>query len=154
MAWAAAAETPNDAAADLLATLEKKPELARFLELVKKSQLEDFFQTAENITVFAPLNGAIENLPAHLKRYYLSDNAKSRRRLRDQIRYTVLPVLLYTKDMRNGEVATVHGSDAYLEVMEDRGVQIDGARLVDADVTASNGVIHVIDQMIFSNVWK
>jgi len=41
--------------------------------------------------------------------------------------------------MLNGDTATVTGWD---------GVKIDGATVVSADIEASNGVIHVIDQVI------
>ncbi len=44
------------------------------------------------------------------------------------------------------EAETVQGSAVEITTMD--GVKIDGASVVTADVEASNGVIHVIDQVI------
>ena len=50
-------------------------------------------------------------------------------------------------DLSNNMMAgTVQGSD--VTIMTEGGVTIDGASVVAADIEASNGVIHVIDQVI------
>lgn len=139
---------------DLLATLRYIPELSRFAQLVDQAGMMMFFQTAQNLTVFAPSNAAIAELPAHLQRYYFSDDPQSRRRLRRQIQYTIAPFVLYTKDMREGKISTVHGSKAYLQPLPNGGFHIDRARAVQTDIPARNGVIHIIDRFNLSNSWK
>jgi uncharacterized surface protein with fasciclin (FAS1) repeats len=50
-------------------------------------------------------------------------------------------------DLSNGMVAsTVQGSD--VTIMTNNGVSINGAKVVAADIEASNGVIHVIDAVL------
>ena len=44
------------------------------------------------------------------------------------------------------EVATVQGSD--LSIDATMGVKVDNATVVSADIETSNGVIHVIDQVL------
>ena len=45
-----------------------------------------------------------------------------------------------------GNVATVQGSKVLVDGTD--GVTVDGATVTAADIIASNGVIHVIDQVI------
>jgi uncharacterized surface protein with fasciclin (FAS1) repeats len=47
------------------------------------------------------------------------------------------------------EVATVQGSD--LSIDATMGVKVDNATVVSADIETSNGVIHVIDNVLLPN---
>jgi uncharacterized surface protein with fasciclin (FAS1) repeats len=50
-------------------------------------------------------------------------------------------------DLSNGmEAATVQGAN--VTIMTEGGVKVNGANVVQADIEASNGVIHVIDAVI------
>jgi uncharacterized surface protein with fasciclin (FAS1) repeats len=49
-------------------------------------------------------------------------------------------------DVTAGDVATVEGSNITLAT--EGGVTVNGANVVSVDVAASNGVIHVIDQVL------
>ncbi len=61
--------------------------------------------------------------------------------------YHVVAGAIYSADVRPGRVKTLEGSE--LRVSERDGqLMIDGAKVVAADISASNGVIHVIDQVI------
>ena len=42
---------------------------------------------------------------------------------------------------------TVNGKDAMIKVI-DKGIMVDGAKVVATDIEAANGVIHVIDSVI------
>ena len=42
---------------------------------------------------------------------------------------------------------TVNGKDVMIKV-NDKGVMVDGAKLIKTDIETSNGVIHVIDSVI------
>ena len=61
--------------------------------------------------------------------------------------YHVVPGKVMSGDITGDmEAETVQGSAVEITTMD--GVKIDGASVVTADVEASNGVIHVIDQVI------
>ncbi|MFP4166203.1 MAG: fasciclin domain-containing protein [Opitutales bacterium] len=51
------------------------------------------------------------------------------------------------KDVESGDVTTVNGQDVTVKV-SDSGVTINGANVVKTDIWASNGVIHVIDEVM------
>jgi uncharacterized surface protein with fasciclin (FAS1) repeats len=49
-------------------------------------------------------------------------------------------------DVTDGDVATVEGQNVTLSTAD--GVTVNGAKVVQADVMTSNGVIHAIDAVI------
>lgn len=49
-------------------------------------------------------------------------------------------------DITDGDVATVEGQNVTLSTAD--GVTVNGAKVVQADIVADNGVIHVIDTVI------
>ncbi len=79
------------------------------MQLMEQAGMTGFFQRAQDLPVFAPSNAAIAELPAHLQRYYFTDDLQNRRRLRSQIQYTISPVVLYTKYIREGKIPRCTG---------------------------------------------
>jgi len=65
--------------------------------------------------------------------------------------YHVIPGKVMSGDIagKSLEVETVQGS--MVKVNATDGVMVDGATVVAADIETSNGVIHVIDQVILPN---
>ena len=65
--------------------------------------------------------------------------------------YHVVPGQIMSKDIagKKAMVATVEGRK--LSVDATSGVMVDKAKVVSADVMASNGVIHVIDTVVIPN---
>ena len=55
--------------------------------------------------------------------------------------------------MKEGEVMTVQGSPL-TAVVSSSGVQVNGAHVKQADITATNGVIHAIDAVIMPKNWQ
>jgi uncharacterized surface protein with fasciclin (FAS1) repeats len=96
-------------------------------------------------TVFAPTDEAFAALPEGLlDALLLPENVEV---LTQILTYHVVQGAVFAADVATGDVATVEGSTVALEVT-DAGVTINGANVVSTDVEASNGVIHVIDQVI------
>ena len=96
-------------------------------------------------TVFAPTNEAFAKLPEGTVESLLKPENKDK--LVSILTYHVVPGKVMSSDVKPGKVATVNGEKAKLAV-EDGKVMIDDATIVKVDVEASNGVIHVIDQVI------
>ncbi|NBR76581.1 MAG: fasciclin domain-containing protein [Actinobacteria bacterium] len=95
-------------------------------------------------TVFAPTNAAFEALPAGLlEKLLLPENVAA---LTAILTYHVVSGQVMSTDVTAGDVATVEGST--IAITTDGGVKVNGANVVAVDVAASNGVIHVIDQVI------
>ncbi len=95
-------------------------------------------------TVFAPTDAAFAALPAGTVESLLKDKAA----LTQVLTYHVVAGRVPASQVVNINFAeTVQGSAARVTT-DTNGVMIDGARVVKADVEASNGIIHVIDKVI------
>jgi uncharacterized surface protein with fasciclin (FAS1) repeats len=93
-------------------------------------------------TVFAPTDAAFAKVPKADLDALLKDKAK----LTAVLTYHVVPGKVMAKDVKPGKVKTVQGSE--LTVATSGGVTVDNAKVTKADVTADNGVIHVIDTVV------
>jgi uncharacterized surface protein with fasciclin (FAS1) repeats len=93
-------------------------------------------------TVFAPTDEAFAKVPKDKLDALLKDKAA----LTKVLTYHVVPGKVMAKDVKAGKVKTVQGGA--LTVTTEGGVMVDGAKVVATDVTASNGVIHVIDSVV------
>ncbi|HKN81046.1 MAG TPA: fasciclin domain-containing protein [Actinomycetota bacterium] len=101
-------------------------------------------------TVFAPTDEAFAALPEGTLDELLKPANQDQ--LAAILTYHVVAGEVMSGDLSSGEVATVNGADATVSV--EGGVvtitdgQGDVARVVTADIPASNGVIHVIDTVL------
>jgi len=93
-------------------------------------------------TVFAPTDEAFAKIPKADLDALLKDKAK----LTAVLTYHVVPGKVMAKDVKAGKAKAVQGGE--LTVATTGGVTVDGARVIQADVAASNGVIHVIDRVV------
>jgi uncharacterized surface protein with fasciclin (FAS1) repeats len=100
-------------------------------------------------TVFAPTDAAFKKLPAGALDTLLKDVAK----LKAVLSYHVVAKHVDAKDMKSGEVMTVQGT-SLTAVVDANGVHVNGAKVVQADIEATNGVIHVIDAVIVPKNWQ
>jgi len=96
-------------------------------------------------TVFAPTDDAFAALPDGTVETLLKPENKDQ--LTAILTYHVVPGKVMSTDLSNNMMATtVQGGE--LTIMTEGGVTVNGANVTTADVMASNGVIHVIDQVI------
>ncbi len=93
-------------------------------------------------TVFAPTDEAFAKIPKADLDALLKDKAK----LTAVLTYHVVPGKVMAKDVKAGAVKTVQGGN--LTLATTGGVTVNGAKVVKADIEASNGVIHVIDSVV------
>lgn len=96
-------------------------------------------------TVFAPTDAAFAKLPAGTLEALLKPENKET--LVKILTYHVVPGEVTSNQLKSGEVATVEGSPVTVNI-EGNGVMVNKATVVQPDVQASNGVIHVVDTVI------
>jgi uncharacterized surface protein with fasciclin (FAS1) repeats len=94
-------------------------------------------------TVFAPTDEAFAALPAGALEALLADPDQLAKVL---TLHVVSGEAMSTDVVKLSEVVTVEGSALAIDTTD--GVSVGGAKVVAADVDASNGVIHVIDRVI------
>lgn len=114
---------------------------------VQAADLESTLRGAGPFTVFAPTDAAFAALPAGTVENLLKPENKAQ--LAAILTYHVLPAEVMAADigMNTVEPATVQGKMLKVVGSAD-GVMVNDAKVVTADVDASNGVIHVIDKVL------
>ncbi|MBD2742651.1 fasciclin domain-containing protein [Coleofasciculus sp. FACHB-1120] len=96
-------------------------------------------------TVFAPTDAAFAALPAGTVEKLLKPENKAM--LVQILTYHVIPGKVSSSQLKSGEVTTVEGSPVTVKVGND-GVMVGNAKVSQANIEATNGVIHVIDKVI------
>ncbi len=127
------------------------PEVAiadgRFTTLVAALQAADLVETLQGdgpFTVFAPTDDAFAALPAGTVEALLNDIPA----LTEILLYHVVPGEVFSNEVVSLNAAeTVQGAPVLITT-EDGTVKINDAQVIIPDVRATNGVIHVIDQVI------
>ncbi|WP_299480305.1 fasciclin domain-containing protein [uncultured Roseibium sp.] len=113
---------------------------------VQAAGLVDTLKGEGPFTVFAPTDEAFAALPEGTVENLLKPENKDQ--LVAILTYHVVPGKVMSSDIagKKAEVASVQGSEISVDATD--GVKVDGAKVVTADIEASNGVIHVIDAVI------
>jgi len=97
-------------------------------------------------TVFAPTDAAFARLPKGTVASLLKPENKHK--LASILKYHVVSGEIKSRNIKAGRthVKTVNGGQ--ISVRRHGGITVNGARVVTADVDASNGVIHVINRVL------
>ena len=111
---------------------------------VSAAGLVDTLNGEGPFTVFAPTDDAFAALPAGVLDALLLPENKDV--LTQILTYHVVPGQVMAADVTDGEVATVEGQSVTLSTAD--GVTVNGAKVIQADVVTSNGVIHAIDAVL------
>ena len=105
--------------------------------------LVETLQGSGPFTVFAPTDAAFAKIPKADLQALLADKEK----LTAVLTYHVVPGKVTAADVVElTSVRTVQGQS--IAIATRGGVTVDGAKVVKADIMATNGVIHVIDSVI------
>jgi len=135
------ATTP--APATITDTAARTPALSPLARLVGEAGLADTLRGPGPFTVFAPTDDAFKALPAKT----LEELARDKERLKAVLSYHVVPGKLTAADVKPGNLKTVNGANVAVSKAGDF-VTFDEALVTQANVPATNGVIHVIDKVI------
>ena len=133
-------------AADIVDTAIAAGSFTTLVTAVKAAGLVDTLKGPGPFTVFAPNDAAFAKLPAGTVESLLKPENKAK--LVAILTYHVLPGKVMSKDIAGKKMMakTVEGAEVSIDATN--GVRIDNAKVVKADIEASNGVIHVIDTVI------
>ena len=94
-------------------------------------------------TVFAPTDEAFAKLPKGTIEALLQDKEK----LTAVLTYHVVPGKVMAADVAGlSSAKTVQGQELKIDTSD--GVKVDNAKVIKTDISASNGVIHVIDTVL------
>jgi uncharacterized surface protein with fasciclin (FAS1) repeats len=144
---APAAQAPVVAKGDLIDTAQASGQFTTFLKAVSAVNLTNVLKTNQNLTVFAPTDAAFAALPAGtLDTLLLPENGPM---LQKVLTYHLINAKVDSSKIKGakGEVKSVEGSPLMLDG-SGATPMVDGATITQADVMASNGVLHVVDKVL------
>jgi uncharacterized surface protein with fasciclin (FAS1) repeats len=128
---------------DIVETAVAAGEFTTLVELVQQAGLADELSGPGPLTVFAPTDEAFAAVPAET----LAALAEDPEQLRRVLLYHVVDGAVTSDQVVDGASAeTLAGPSVTFTV--DGDVRVNDATVVSADVTASNGVIHVVDAVL------
>jgi uncharacterized surface protein with fasciclin (FAS1) repeats len=132
------------ATGDIVDKAVNTPALSTLVTLVTDANLVGALQGAGPFTVFAPTNDAFAAIPTAIKKAIERDPAN----LTKILTYHVLSgTITSTQVPKFAKVSTLEGGKVI--VRNNQGsVSVNSAKVIIADVTATNGVVHVIDKVL------
>lgn len=119
-----------------------------FKTLIKALQAAGLTQVLQGqgpFTIFAPTDEAFAKLPPDAVRDLLKPENKEV--LIKVLTYHVVAGKVLSSDLKSGQVNSLQGDPLSVKVGS-AGVTVNDAKVTKADIPASNGVIHVIDNLI------
>jgi len=135
-------------AADIVDTAVSAGSFTTLVAAVKAAGLVHTLKSKGPFTVFAPNDAAFAKLPPGTVESLLKNKAK----LAAILKYHVIPGRVKAADVagKSLQVATVQGQP--VSVDGSLGVRVNDAHVIQPDIVASNGVIHVIDTVLLPPV--
>lgn len=141
LALAACATTPAPTTiADITAST---PQLSTLNRLLNEAGLADTLRVPGPFTVFAPSDHAFKALPEKTR----SELASNMVLLRSVLSFHMLPAKVMAADISTGSAKTVQGASVALS-KAGTFVTVEDAVVQTVDMSATNGVVHVIDRVL------
>ncbi len=128
-----------------LATVILADERFKILAMVLQSiGLLDALKQGD-FTIFAPTDEALAKLPQQILDAILK--SRNLNRFTELLEYHVVPGKVMSTDLKSGTLKTLEGDSITIKT-NNHQIQVGNATVIDGDIPASNGVIHVIDQVL------
>jgi uncharacterized surface protein with fasciclin (FAS1) repeats len=131
---------------DVVDTAVKAGSFSTLVTAIKAAGLVDTLKGKGPFTVFAPNDAAFAKLPKGTVEDLLKPENKGK--LTTILTYHVASGEVMSKDIAGKSMKTKSVEGSPISINATKGVMVEGAKVIKADVVASNGVIHVIDTVI------
>ena len=139
-------ETAQQGGEDIVSLAQGEESLSTLVDAVAAAKLVGTLEGEGPFTVFAPTNQAFDAVGEEQLNELLKP--ENRAQLKALLTYHVVPGELTADRLRDGqEVETVQGETLAVSV-DGNSVKVNDATVAQADVDASNGVVHVIDGVL------
>lgn len=142
---APATGTTNTQGKSLLALVQSSSSFTTLNKAIQAAGLTEALQGNNSLTVFAPTDAAFAKLPPDALKALLQPENKEV--LVKVLTYHVVPGSVLSTNLKSGEVKSLEGGAINVKV-DGQSVSVNDAKVVQADIKASNGVVHAIDTVI------
>ncbi|WP_427160820.1 fasciclin domain-containing protein [Aliinostoc sp. HNIBRCY26] len=146
--------TSNRNLAELATAAANQGQFQTLLKAVKAAGLSDQLTTPGPYTVFAPTDAAFAQLPKTTLDNLLQ--SANKQQLVKLLAYHVIPGRFTSQQLQSGQLKTLEGKPVNIKVdPSNQTITVNDAKVTQADIPASNGIVHVVDKVIlppdFSN---
>jgi len=135
---------------DIVETVIKNGNFKTLVQALNVSSQTSFLKNVGPLTVFAPNDAAFAKLPPELLQRLF--RPESHFELADILEYHIVPQNLTVEAISKlnppVRLETVVGRGLFVTKNGDQ-LKIDNANVVTSDVFATNGIIHIIDEVLF-----
>lgn len=121
----------------------RTPQLSTLTKLIADAGMTDTLRQNGPYTVFAPSDEAFKAVPAKT----LAELGSNKELLKSVLAYHVVAGRVTSAEVKNGKARTVQGGELAL-AKAGSYLTVEDAMVTQADVTAANGVVHVIDRVL------
>ena len=130
---------------DIVELARATPVLSTLVTAIETANLAPTLKGPGPFTVFAPTNAAFDKLPEGV----LADLLANPDILADILTYHVVSGNVLSSDLSTGDVNTLLSGKSISVEVDGSSVTLNGlASVIGADVLASNGVVHLIDEVL------
>ena len=137
---------PSPGTKNIVQLAEATPSLSTLVTALGAASLVKTLEGTGPFTVFAPTNDAFKSLPEGVLANLLLP--KNKAKLADLLTFHVVSGDIHAADILDGErLKTVEGMYITAAV-NSSGVFLNNAKVTTADVNASNGVVHIINEVL------
>jgi uncharacterized surface protein with fasciclin (FAS1) repeats len=130
---------------DVVKVAASSPDHTTLVTAVKAAELVDVLSNAGPFTVFAPTNAAFDKLPPGTVEGLLKPDKKET--LADILQYHVAVAVYKPEMLQDGQIINMANGGNVTIGVKDGKITVNGANVV-ATVPASNGIVHVIDEVL------
>lgn len=129
---------------DVVQMAAQDPNLQSFVFALQATGLDHTLRGPGPYTIFAPNNEAFKKF-GMTKFSNLSPENKAH--LKEILLYHIVPGKMMSTDLETATVPTANGRDLKIQVSGSE-IRVNGAHVVEDDIDGSNGVIHVINEVL------
>lgn len=134
---------------NVLDTARQNPDLSIFVDLMEVAGLDEIFLCAGPFTALIPTNAAFENIDQGIIDELLLPT--NRPVLQDLLLLHILPGARFSTTLEEGSITSLSGEDVQVTLDP---IEFNGVGVLEADITACNGVIHILENVLFTGKTK
>lgn len=121
-------------AQDIISTMKKENQISNFVDALEKTQLTEKLDGNGPYTIFAPSNSAFNN------------NVSTQNRSRSYLLNYIMTGMATERNLKAmSNITTLGGMVLNLSKTSSGEIRIEDRAITNANIRASNGVIHIID---------
>ena len=133
--------------AELAKSAASQGQFKTLIQAVQAAGLTEKLAAPGPYTVFAPTDAAFSALPKATLDQLLQPANKQQ--LIKVLSYHVIPGGITSQQLTSGEVKTIEGSPVKITVdRASNSITVNNAKVTQPDIPASNGIVHVVDQVL------